>query len=124
MKFNTKMPKSLEFYYKLELEKYKVAYTKNNFVNAWHYLERAHIIAQKLPYQHTFVHFKMLLFGFKIKSIREIYGQIPRLIFGGAKSFVDKIPVGNPGGASVPALKAFPIEKDIQEIFRKSGVLY
>jgi len=29
-------------------------------------LERAHIIGQKYPYTHTFVHWKMLQFGFKI----------------------------------------------------------
>lgn len=64
----------------------------------------------------------MLQFGFEIKSVKEIFGQIPRLIFGGVKSFVGKIPVGNPGGANVPPLKPFPIEKELQEIFIKAGV--
>lgn len=122
MKFYTKIPKNLEFYYKEELANYKVEYSKNNFEKAWHYLEKAHIIAQKYPYQHTFVHWKMLQFGFEIKNTKEIIGQIPRLIFGGVKSFVGKIPTGNPGGANVPPLKPFPIEKDIQEIFAKVGL--
>jgi uncharacterized membrane protein YeaQ/YmgE (transglycosylase-associated protein family) len=33
----------------------------------------------------------MLQFGIKIKNRKEIMGQIPRLIFGGVKSFVGKI---------------------------------
>jgi hypothetical protein len=44
----------------------------------------------------------MLRFGIKIKDRREIIGQIPRLLVGGVKSFVGKIPVGNTGGANVP----------------------
>ena len=57
-----------------------------------------------------------------LKSGKEIIGQIPRLIFGGVKSFVGKIPVGNPGGANVPPLKPFPIEKELQNIFEKAGI--
>ncbi len=49
----------------------------------------------------------MLQFGIKIKSGKEIFGQIP---------------VGNPGGANVPPLKPFPIEKDLQDIFAKAGI--
>ena len=64
----------------------------------------------------------MLKFGIKIKNRKEIIGQIPRLILGGVKSFVGKIPVGNPGGANVPPLKPFPIEKELQDIFHKAGV--
>src|SRR5690606_18144987 len=113
----------LEFFYKLEIEKYRFEYSQGNFQNAWRHLERAHIIAQKYPWQHTFVHWKMLQFGMRIKSGKEIFGQIPRLIFGGVKSFVGKVPVGNPGGANVPPLKSFPLEEDIREIFRKAGVV-
>lgn len=122
MKLYTSLPKALQPYYQLELEKYKVECTNTNLKKAWHHLERAHIIGQKYPYAHTYVHWKMLQFGFKIKSGKEVIGQLPRLIFGGVKSFVGKIPVGNPGGANVPPLKPFPIEKDIQDIFVKAGI--
>jgi hypothetical protein len=64
----------------------------------------------------------MLQFGIKIKNRKEIMGQIPRLIFGGLKSFVGKIPFGNPGGANVPPLKPFPIEKELETIFAKAGI--
>ena len=117
MKFYTSMPESLKPYFKAELDKYRTEYSIGNLQIAWNHLERAHIIGQKYPYAHTFVHWKMLQFGIKIKSGKEIIGQIPRLIFGGVKSFVGKIPVGNPGGANVPPLKPFPIEQELQNIF-------
>ena len=122
MRFNTKMPASLKPFYNKELESYSEHFVNSNLQNAWHHLERAHIIGQQYPYQHIYVHFKMLKFGIKIKSAKEIIGQIPRLLVGGIKSFVGKIPVGNPGGANVPPLKSFPIEQEIQEIFAKAGI--
>jgi hypothetical protein len=123
MKFYTVIPKKLELHYNLELEKYQKEYAVGNLNHAWNHLERAHIIGQRYPYSHSFVHWKMLQFGFKIKSSKEVIGQIPRLIFGGVKSFVGQIPVGNPGGANVPPLKSFPIEKDIQDIFAEAGIV-
>lgn len=116
------MPKGLKPFYDTELKHYQMEYDQGNFHTAWHHLERAHILGQKYPNAHSYVHWKMLLFGIKIKSGNEILGQIPRLLFGGVKSFVGKIPVGNPGGANVPPLKPFPIEKELQDIFIKAGV--
>ena len=121
MKLYTSLPKGLKPFYEIELSNYRREYASGNLKGAWNHLERAHILGQKYPYAHTFVHWKMLQFGFKIKSGKEILGQIPRLVLGGVKSFVGKIPVGNPGGANVPPLKPFPIEKELQDIFTKAG---
>jgi hypothetical protein len=120
----TSIPKTLKPFYNTELSHYQSALKTDDLKKAWHHLERAHIIGQKYPYAHSFVHYKMLLFGIKIKSLKEIFGQIPRLVFGGIKSFVGSIPHGNPGGANVPPLKSFPIDKDLQYIFDQAGVSY
>jgi len=122
MKFYTSIPKRLKPYFESELANYRNEYATGNLKNAWNHLERAHIIGQKYPLAHTFVHWRMLQFGFKIKSGKEILGQIPRLVFGGVKSFVGKVPLGNPGGSNVRPLKPFPIEKELQDIFVKAGV--
>ena len=58
------------------------------------------LIGQRLFKQDSYVHWLMLRFGIKIKSSKEVLGQIPRLMVGGVKSFVGKIPVGNTGGAN------------------------
>ncbi len=122
MKFYTRLPKSLQPFYQKELEQYRTSYAEGNLQDAWKHLERAHIIGQRYPFAHTFVHWKMLQFGISIKSGKEILGQIPRLVFGGVKSFVGTVPIGNPGGANVPPLKPFPIEKELQDIFAQAGV--
>ena len=122
MKFYTSIPDKLKVFFDKEIIEYSKNYASGNLQQAWNHLERAHIIGQKYPFAHSFVHWKMLQFGFKIKSPKEIMGQIPRLIFGGVKSFVGKVPVGNPGGASVPPLKAFPIDEDLKLIFLSAGL--
>jgi hypothetical protein len=58
----------------------------------------------------------MLGFGVSTKNMKEIFGQIPRLVFGGVKSFVGEIPIGNTGGANVPPLKPMQIPKDLSQI--------
>ncbi len=122
MKLYTFIPKKLKLYFNTELSSYRTELKKGNLEQAWLHLERAHIIGQKYPITHSLVHWKMLCFGIKIKSKKEIIGQIPRLLFGGVKSFVGKIPIGNPGGANVPPLKPFPIEKELQDVFIKAGI--
>ena len=122
MKINTRMPKKLKPFYEEELRAYQQHLEAGELQRAWSHLERAHVIGQAYPYQHSFVHFKMLQFGIKIKSGREVLGQIPRLLVGGVKSFVGRIPVGNTGGANVPPLKPLPISPEILEVFKQAGV--
>lgn len=62
----------------------------------------------------------MLKFGIKIKSTKEVFGQITRLVFGGVKSFVGSVPVGNTGGANVPPLKLMEIPDDLKTIIEQN----
>ncbi|UZH55355.1 DUF3703 domain-containing protein [Salinimicrobium tongyeongense] len=118
MKFYTKIPKRLKYFYLRELVQYKWAFRQGDFIHAWHHLERAHIIGQAYPYEHSYAHWLMLKFGIAVKDAKEILGQLPRLLVGGVKSFVGKIPLGNTGGANVPPLRPMPVPQDIQELFR------
>ncbi|NHE56668.1 DUF3703 domain-containing protein [Cyclobacterium plantarum] len=122
MNINTSMPQKLKPFFQKEISDYRENLQYGNLQKAWEHLERAHILGQAFPWQHTYVHWKMLIFGIKIKSFREVIGQIPRLLVGGVKSFVGRIPVGNTGGANVPPLKPLPIDKEILEIFTKAGM--
>lgn len=122
MKFNTTMPVKLRPYFYAELKEYQSQLNRGFLQNAWAHLERAHIPGQAYPWHHSYVHWKMLLFGIHIKNGKEILGQIPRLLVGGVKSFVGKIPVGNTGGANVPPLKPMLISGELLEIFKKSDI--
>lgn len=122
MKLYTTMPITLKPYFDQELEAYKKQLELGNLKAAWSHLERAHVIGQAYPYHHSYVHWKMLLFGIHIKDTKEVIGQIPRLLIGGVKSFVGKIPLGNTGGANIPPLKPLPISEELLEIFKTAGI--
>lgn len=116
--FNYKFPVGLKPHFENELNEFRLCLKSQQYQMAWRHLERAHIIGQAFPFQHSYVHWLMLNFGFKIKDIREVLGQIPRLLIGGVKSFVGKIPVGNTGGADVPPLRPMEIPEDLKIILK------
>lgn len=120
MKFFTTMPSVIKPFYKMESELARTAFNQKNYRESWSHLERAHILGQSYPYEHTAVHWKMLRFGIKLKNTKEIIGQIPRLLVGGVKSFVGVIPLGNTGGADVPPLRPMEIPADLQAIINKT----
>lgn len=107
------MPTALRPFYEEELLQANNEFAAKQFQQSWHHLERAHIIGQPYPLEHTAVHWKMLRFGISIKNTKEVFGQIPRLLVGGVKSFVGKIPVGNTGGANVPPLLPMDLPEDL-----------
>ena len=119
MKMHLAMPKALKPFYKEEFSLAKNEFDKKHYQQSWRHLERAHILGQPYPAEHTSVHWKMLGFGIRIKSSKEIIGQIPRLLFGGVKSFVGKIPVGNTGGVNVHPLRPMEIPEDLLSIINK-----
>ncbi len=108
------MPYQLKQFYLNELGEAKKLIEKHHYSEGWHHLERAHILGQPYAIEHMAVHWKMIRFDFKIKNTKEVIGQIPRLLFGGVKSFVGKIPIGNTGGANVPPLKPMEIPDDLK----------
>jgi len=120
MKIHTTMPDKLKPFFLQELKIADNYFENKDYITSWFHLERAHIIGQPYPYHHTLVHWKMLLFGIKIKDVREIIGQIPRLLVGGVKSFVGEIPIGNTGGANTPPLKSMEIPTDLKLIIEEN----
>ena len=118
MKFYTRMPAGLQPYFKQELYHYRQALAAGAYSTAWLALERAHILGQYYPAAHTHVHLLMLGFGMRTKNIREVMGQIPRIVLGFVGSWLGKVPVGNTGGANVPILQKMEIPADLKNILQ------
>jgi hypothetical protein len=115
---NDFIPPLLKEHFANEIREYRLRLAKKEYRQAFQHLERAHILGQPYPIEHTLAHWHMLRFGFVIKSAKEIHGQLLRLLAGGVKSFIGTIPEGNTGGANVPPLKKMAIPADIQYIIR------
>lgn len=122
MPFTLRMRAALKPHYCAELCSAKAAFARRDYPTSWRHLERAHVLGQPYPVAHTAVHWQMLLFGLRLKNLREIIGQLPRLFVGGVKSFVGHIPVGNTGGANVPALQPMEIPADLRRIIETTSL--
>lgn len=116
MKFNTVIPKDLKEFYINELNQYRSAMIDGDLTKAWYHLERSHILGQSYPIEHTYTHWLMLKFGFRQKNLKEVVGQLIRLLVGGWKSFIDHVPLGNTGGSNVPPLKKMELPSDLAHI--------
>ncbi len=113
MKLHWAMPAHVRPHYQGEVTASEAARVKGDLRLEWHHLERAHILGQRWPVEHNAVHWRMLKFGLRTKDMREIIGQLPRLVFGGVKSFVGTVPIGNTGGADVPPLRPMAVPNDL-----------
>lgn len=80
---------------------------------AWRHLERAHILSQAFAWPHTRVHMRMLAFGWRRRDLREVLGQIARIIGGGPASLLGRAPRGNTGGARVGIMTPMAIPDDL-----------
>ncbi|GAA4644842.1 hypothetical protein GCM10023115_28020 [Pontixanthobacter gangjinensis] len=117
---NLRMPEMLREHYKKEMLGYQLSLIGGDLASAWTHLERSHILGHEYPFEHTCSHWQMLKFGVKNRDLREVLGQLPRLLVGGIKSFSGVIPRGNTGGANVSALKPMPVPAELKLILDNS----
>ncbi|WP_434578005.1 DUF3703 domain-containing protein [Pseudomonas sp. Z5-35] len=85
---------------------------------AYRWLERAHILTQRMPLAHAKSHWLMLKMGVLTKDWREVVGQLPRIIAALLFSRV-WVPAGNTGRARVNALSVMPLSADLEELLRE-----
>jgi hypothetical protein len=80
-----------------------------------HHLSRAHILGQRHTAAHVHVHWLMFKAGLAARDLREVAGQVTRMIAAGLFSRL-WVPVGNTGLASVSALRPMPIPDDLRPL--------
>ncbi len=102
------------FYYQLKLG--KIALNKEDYKTSFYHFENAHILGQKHVSRHTISHYWMFLFGIKSKKIKEIIGQITRIIASILFTFI-WVPKGNTGGSNISPFKKRPIRKELKKYF-------
>ncbi len=82
---------------------------------AFRHLERAHILGQRSTRRHVRSHVAMLSVGWRRRDGREIRGQLARIVAALLFSRV-WVPVGNTGGADVPATRPMPLPDDLRAL--------
>lgn len=98
-------------YVNRKLSQASIAFSQNNNEAGFKSLEDAHVIGQHSTYHHTVVHYQMLKFGVKERDLKEVFGQIFRIIGALTKTAIGLLPEGNTGGANVSPFKPMPISQ-------------
>jgi hypothetical protein len=82
---------------------------------AWRCLERAHILTQRRPLLHGRSHWLMFKLGWQTGDLREVAGQLPRIV---AALLFSRlwVPLGNNGRARVSAFAPMPLSEEMQRL--------
>ncbi|MBA4682379.1 MULTISPECIES: DUF3703 domain-containing protein [Pseudomonadaceae] len=86
---------------------------------AYPWLERAHILTQRMPLLHAYSHWLTFLAGWEERDYREMLGQAARIP---AALLFSKIwvPLGNTGRARVSAFQPMPVSDELKQLLRDS----
>ncbi|WP_082132827.1 DUF3703 domain-containing protein [Pelagerythrobacter marensis] len=93
---------------------------KQNFEEAWHHLERAHVVAQDRLGPHCVSHWRMLELAWRTRDWRELLGQIFRLSLAPIGNITGRLPIGNSGRSNVSAFARMEIEPEISRVLGQS----
>jgi hypothetical protein len=79
------------------------------------WLERAHILSQRMPLRHARAHWLMLRAGWQLHDWREVAGQLPRILAALLFSRI-WVPQGNNGRARVSAFLPMPLSEEMRRL--------
>ncbi|GEA11033.1 DUF3703 domain-containing protein [Alteromonas sp. KUL49] len=116
MKMNTQFKRKITPFIYEKLASAERARLQGDLETEFKYLEDAHVLGQQSTYFHTLVHWRMFVFGWRQRSIKEMLGQTLRLVGALTKTFLGLLPTGNTGGSNVSAFKPMSISKENQAI--------
>ena len=102
------------------LSEARTARQRGDWDRCWRLLEDAHVLSQPWAWPHVRVHGAMFATGLIRRDVREVRGQLLRLVVAGPASAVGKYPVGNTGRATVSALQPMPIRPDLAEMLDRA----
>lgn len=94
--------------------------TKEGRANvAFVHLENAHVLGQESTYWHVKVHVLMFLWGIRERQIKEVIGQILRIVGAATKTAFGLVPQGNTGGVNISPFKSLAIKPEHADILLK-----
>ena len=77
------------------------------------HLERAHVLGQASTREHVRVHFHMLVWAWRQRQVRELSGQLFRLLGAAMLTAIGMVPTGNTGGSNVSPFRKMAVAPDL-----------
>lgn len=112
--------RKIQPFFDSELHAAKLAFNRNPR-EAFHHLERAHVLGQHSTILHMRAHWHMFLWGLQQSDIRECLGQIMRIVGAATKTAIGWVPRGNTGGSNVSPFKPMAVPSDLEEIMQQAS---
>jgi hypothetical protein len=101
-----------------EYEKFYISSELGDIEQSWIYLQRIHIVSQSILVDHLKSHLNMLFYAVKTGDIKEIFGQVLRLMLAPIGNFLRRIPAGNRGTSDVSPFLRETIPNDLKEFIK------
>jgi hypothetical protein len=99
---------------------YRTARNAGDREAAWQALERLHIVSQVLLWPHIRSHIDMFGFALSLRDLKEITGQLVRLMLAPLGNLTRRLPLGNTGRANVSAFLPMAIAPDLQRQMKEA----
>jgi hypothetical protein len=96
-----------------ELDAAEACQRQGLFAEAFHHLERAHVLGQASTLEHVRVHLRMLHWSLQQGDPREALGQLFRIAGATTMTVFGLVPRGNTGGSNVSAFHSMPVPADL-----------
>lgn len=103
-----------------ELRAADAALARDQADRAFAHLQRAHVLGQASTIEHVRVHVRMLRWGIAQRNLREIAGQLLRIVGAATKTALGWVPHGNTGGADVSPFRRMPVPPDLEALIRRA----
>lgn len=104
----------------LEWDEQFLACKHGDYAAAWVHLERAHVLAQKMPLLRTLSHLKMLKLALYQRDVQEVLAQMNRLVLVWTGCLLGSLLTGNVGSSRVGPFEKIDIPEDLQKILDKT----
>ena len=95
-----------------ELGLARAASARGEHTTAFAHLENAHVLGQASTLLHVEVHCRMLGWALRQRDLRELCGQLLRIVGAATKTALGWVPGGHTGGARVSPFQPLPIRPE------------
>jgi hypothetical protein len=99
----------------------RLAKTAVSTEQVWLYLEVAHVAGQLHIRPHLQTHAQMLALAVRTRDWPEVGGQLLRLALVPLGHLSGRLPLGNPGRATVSAFTPLPVRPELAELFARAS---
>lgn len=116
----TRFSESIRPYVQQEVEQSRQYRAMGDINKEFEYLENAHVIGQESTYYHVYAHWKMLQWGIRNRNVKEVLGQLLRIVGAAAMTAIGLVPHGNTGGSNVNPFQRMPIQPRLATIIDRA----